>query len=194
MNPVSPPRLLQPGLLPFIPGLERHRARGGGACFIALDEGDTVTFTDREGRQACEIVALDPQGGLDLGALGLGSKQPATAIHGEDGKAVAATLRRHGVEGEGLKLAVLFGDGSLPGEAVTLTAQRSTVCIITAPGGPMAVDAQNPPTEITVTVQRVHIDPQIEHPLPPPLADARLDFRISKATAQAYEVKAGEFI
>ena len=194
MNLVSPPRLLQPGLLAFVPGLERHRARGGGACFIALDEGDTVTVADREGRQRCEVIALNPQGGLDLGALGLAAKEPATAIHGEDGKAVAATLQRHRVDGDGLKVAVLFGDGSLPGEAVTLTAQRATICIITAPGGPMAVDAQDPPTDITVTVQRVHIDPEIEHPLPPPLADARLDFRISKATAQAYEVKAGEFI
>ena len=93
-----------------------------------------------------------------------------------------------------LKVAVFFGDGSLAGEAVTLTAHRDAICIVAAPGGPMAVDAQDPPTEIAVTVTRARIDPQIEFPLPPPLADARLDFRISKATAQAYEVKAGEFI
>ena len=30
--------------------------------------------------------------------------------------------------------------------------------------------------------------------LPDPLADPRLDFRIERCTAQAYEVKAGEFI
>jgi aminomethyltransferase len=194
VNPVSPPRPPQPGLLPFIPGFERHRAPGGGACFIALDEGDAVTCTDPQGRQVCQIIALDPQGGLDPGALGLNPEEPATALAGEDGEAVAAAQRRHGVDGRGLKVAVLFGGDSLPGETVTLTAERSTVCIITAPGGPMAVDAQDPPSDITVTVQRVHIDPELEHPLPPPLADARLDFRIPKATAQAYEVKAGEFI
>ena len=93
-----------------------------------------------------------------------------------------------------MKVAVFFGDGFLAGEAVTLTAHRDAICIVAAPGGPMAVDAQDPPTEIAVTVTRARIDPHIEFPLPPPLADARLDFRISKATAQAYEVKAGEFI
>ena len=194
MIEVATPRLLQPGLIPFVAGIERHRARGGGACVIALDAGDEITLIDREGRQACEVAAFNPEGGADLGALGLEGKENATAIHGEDGRAVAAALLRHGVDRDGLKVAVFFGDGSRPGEAVTLTAQRGTVCIIAAPGGPMAVDAQDPPTEIAVTVQRTHIDPEIEHPLPPPLADARLDFRIRKATAKAYEVKAGEFI
>ena len=194
VDPISPPRLLQPGLIPFVPGVERHRAPGGGACVIALEEGDEITLTDREGRQRCEVAAFNPRGGVDIGALGLEAKDKASAISGEDGKAVAAALQSHGVDRQDLKVAVFFGDGSLAGETVTLTAQRDAICIVAAPGGPMAVDAQDPPTEIAVTVTRARIDPQIEHPLPPPLADARLDFRISKATAQAYEVKAGEFI
>ena len=194
VDPITPPRLLQPGLIPFVPGVERHRAPGGGACVIALEEGDEITLTDREGRQRCEVAAFNPRGGVDIGALGLEAKDKASAISGEDGKAVAAALQSHGVDRQDLKVAVFFGDGSLAGETVTLTAQRDAICIVAAPGGPMAVDAQDPPTEIAVTVTRARIDPQIEHPLPPPLADARLDFRISKATAQAYEVKAGEFI
>lgn len=194
MNLVSPPRLLQPGLIPFVPGVERHRALGGGACVIALEQGDQVTLVDREGRQRCEVAALNPEGGVDLGALGLEGKEPVSPLGGEDGKAVAAVLRDHGVDGEGLKTAVLFGDSARPGDTASFTAMRHTVCIIAAPGGPMAVDAQDPPTEITVTVQRARWDPKIEQPLPPPLADARLDFRITKGTAQVYEVKAGEFI
>ena len=194
VDPITPPRLLQPGLIPFVPGVERHRAPGGGACVIALEEGDEIMLTDREGRQRCEVAAFNPRGGVDIGALGLEAKDKASAISGEDGKAVAAALQSHGVDRQDLKVAVFFGDGSLAGETVTLTAQRDAICIVAAPGGPMAVDAQDPPTEIAVTVTRARIDPQIEHPLPPPLADARLDFRISKATAQAYEVKAGEFI
>ena len=86
MTVVSPPRLLQPGLIPYVPGVERHRARDGGACVIALATGDQVTLVDREGRQRCEIAGL----GADLGALGLDGSEPASPLRDE---AAAAALR-----------------------------------------------------------------------------------------------------
>ncbi len=193
-------RLREPGLLPFVPGLERYHAPGGGACVIALDAGDGITLTDREGLQRCEVVVLDPGGGANPGALGLPADEPAAGIAAlaaggtEDGRALAATLQARGVDPAGLQAAALFGAGSPPGEAVTLTAECACLCIVAAPGGPMRIDEQMPPTAIAVTVQRSRVDPEIERPLPAPLADPRLDFRIRKATAQAYEVKAGEFI
>lgn len=58
----------------------------------------------------------------------------------------------------------------------------------------MRVDEQNPPTSLTVFVKRARLpEPEQAH-LPDPLADPRLDIRIDRCTAQAFEVMAGEFI
>ena len=70
-NQLERTRLLEPGLIPFVPGVERHRARGGGVCVIALAPNDGITVTDREGGQRCELVVLGKSGGEDFAALGL---------------------------------------------------------------------------------------------------------------------------
>ncbi len=67
--------------------------------------------------------------------------------------------------------------------------------LVAAPGGPMAVDAQTPPTDLEVFVERA--DPQAaaaQTELPPPLADPREELRVERRTADAFEVKAGEWI
>jgi aminomethyltransferase len=57
----------------------------------------------------------------------------------------------------------------------------------------MEVDAQDAPTDLDVFVHR--ISPlKVEDRLPPPLADPRVDLRISNSTASCYEVSAGEYI
>ncbi|MDH3474839.1 MAG: aminomethyltransferase family protein [Rhodospirillales bacterium] len=58
----------------------------------------------------------------------------------------------------------------------------------------MAADAQNPPTDLRLVVERARIRPPEETPLPEPLAEPRFELRIDKATARSYTVKAGEFI
>ena len=194
------PKLLEPGLLTFVPGLERHRAPGGGACVVSLAPGDEIALTDHEGCQRCEVVVLGADGGEDFGALGLDAREPASGLAAlaggasDDGRMISQALKAAGLEPSTVNASVLFGDGTPAGETASFTADRAALCIVVAPGGPMRVDQQDPPTAIRVTVQRATVDPGIERPLPPPLADPRLDSRIRKATAQAYEVKAGEFI
>ncbi len=46
----------------------------------------------------------------------------------------------------------------------------------------------------SIDVHKAVPRPTQEAQIPPPLADPRLDFRIDRATAQSYEVKAGEYI
>jgi len=57
----SRPRLREPGLPLFRPGVERHLVRGAGAVILHLFRGDRVSVTDREGRQPCEIAAFAPE-------------------------------------------------------------------------------------------------------------------------------------
>ncbi len=58
----------------------------------------------------------------------------------------------------------------------------------------MSPDRQDPPTDLVVMVKRAKMAPKASPRLPTPLAEPRLDFRVDRATAQSYEVKAGEFI
>ncbi len=190
----------EPGLPAIVPGLERYRVKGGGAVVVALAPGDEIAITDREGRQACEIGVFSPDGREDAGALGLVAKGKAEGIsrllrgEGERAEAIAAALRRRGVAGNVEKAAILFEHDSRPGETVRLKAERAAICIIHAAGGPMAADAQDPPTELGVAIQRAAVASDWRPPLPDPLADIKNEARIPPGTAFAYEVKAGEYI
>jgi aminomethyltransferase len=84
----------------------------------------------------------------------------------------------------------LFGADSPPGAEHRFTADAACAAIIKAPGAPMAPDAQDAPTELHVRIARA--DPASD--LPPPLAEPLLDLRVSAATAQAYRVRAGDYI
>jgi len=190
----------QPGLPAFEPGTERHRVAGGGGLIVPLLSGDAVTVVDREGRQRCEIAAFAGDGREDIAALGLKGTVESPGINrllageGEDARAIGAALRQRGLPGQIGKAAVLFEGDSRAGESVPLAVQRDCVAIFHAPGGPMAVDAQAPPTDLSVIIKRAAVPNIIEPPLPAPLAEPRAEIRIDRCTAVGYEVKAGEFI
>jgi aminomethyltransferase len=194
------PRLLEPGLPVFKPGVERYPVRGAGAIVVQLWPGDEITIIDREGRQRCEVAAFAPDGREDLAALNLPASAGSPGINrllssgGEDARTVGAALRARGLPAEIAKAAHLFTGDSLPGEAVKAQAEREVICIVHAPGGSMLVDTQDPPTDLTVMIRRARVTPLIEPPLPAPLADLRDELRIGNSSARAYEVKAGEYI
>ncbi len=197
----APTRLREPGLARRRPGLERYRVPGAGAIVLALEAGDALTLVDVEGAQACELLAFDARGRDALAALGVQAEMPAAGLEallahgGDDAARVRAGLERRGVALDGVRCARLFGAGSAPGSRAELACERDVLCVIAAPGEEMAVEGSLPPTELAATVQRARVpeDPA-ELPLPEPLADPRLDFRVVRATARAYEVRAGEYI
>jgi glycine cleavage system T protein (aminomethyltransferase) len=87
----------------------------------------------------------------------------------------------------------LFGPESAPGSALTFTAVGDTTVTVGAPGGRI-IDGDAPATELALEVRRATPRQAVELELPPPLAEPRLDFRIDPASAQSYEVRAGEYI
>jgi len=202
MNLVSPLRSqsYEPGLPLLGTGLERYPVRGGGATVVDLSEGDRLEIIDPEGLQRCELAVFGKDGHEDASALGAVASAPAEGIAGiltgesESARAVAAALRQRGFGLEGIRAIQLFEGDSRPGESASFTAQRAAVCIIAAPGASMAPDRQDAPTDLVAMVKRARMAPQAAPRLPTPLADPRLDFRVERATAQSYEVKAGEFI
>jgi aminomethyltransferase len=90
----------------------------------------------------------------------------------------------------------LFGPWSAPGEEVTFALERPSECRVTAACAPMGVldEDPNPPTPLRVMVRRVRPLPALEPVLPAPLADPAVDLRVHRATAESYQVKAGQWI
>ena len=203
MNLLSPqrrPRLLEPGLPVFMPGVERHLVRGLGAVVLHLFAGDRIAVIDREGRQRCEIAVFAPDGREDLAALGLKPAAPSAGINGILGgrdraaQAIGAQLRARNLPKGVERAAALFENDSRPGETAELAAARECIAIFHAAGAPMAVDRQDPPTDLAVVVTRRTAAPLVEPPLPDPLGDIRAELRVDRNTARAYAAKAGEYI
>ncbi len=183
------------GLIRLEPGTERYRVPGDGFIVLALAEGDQLTLTDLEGRQACELAAFGKDGKEDLPALDLrpDGKFRLSSRVGRRPDA-AALLADHGISLGEARAVRLFGGETCPGESLRFTAKRTVLCLIAAPGKPMTVDGADPPTDLQTLIKRARVTESAEHPLPPPLAEVRLDLRVPKATALAYEVHAGEYI
>lgn len=193
-------RILRPGLPTLPPGLERYRIAGGGAVVVPIEAGDTLTLIDVEGRQACELIAFGADGRSDPGLLGATVGVAPDGIRrlladdSESARSVRASLARRGLDlATATAVRILGGDGR-PGERVDLTAHAGGVLLAAAPGGPMAADRHDTATPIELRIQHTTPRPPGQTILPEPLADPRLDRHIEKATAAAYDVKAGEFI
>ena len=198
--PVFQPKGYAPGL-PFLgTGTERYPIRGGGVTVIDLFLGDSIEIIDPEGLQRCEMVVFDRSGkenAASLGAKASGLGEDISRIlsgKSDEARRVVSGLEKRCIELAECKAIHLFDGDSRPGERVTFTADQDAVCVIAALGNDMSPEIQMPPTDLTVLVQRSEKRAKREAPLPDPLADPRLDIRIDQATAQSYEVRAGEFI
>mgnify|MGYP000580133238 FL=1 len=106
---------------------------------------------------------------------------------------------RQGLKQRGIDLAKagavrLFGPDTPAGTRAELVAQDAGWLVVAAPGLPMAPQAQDTATPITLLVSRATPRLVGNFDLPDPLADPILDLRVKSATAESYFVKAGDYI
>jgi len=199
---VSPnrPRVIEPGMPALDPGVERYQVRGGGSIVIQLEPGDRLEITDVEGRQPGELLVFSPDGKSDAGAIGAKATRAPKGIQAilsrdnEDSTRVRRGLERRGLDMGKAKAVSLFSPDSPAGEVVNFTATRPAICIIAAPGDPIPVHDQTPPTDLLAFVKRTNLKSTSRPRLPEALAEPRVEFRVGIASALNYEVKAGEFI
>jgi aminomethyltransferase len=88
----------------------------------------------------------------------------------------------------------LFGDESPPGAEEIFAATRAGAVTVAAPAGEPVVEGGVPATDLVLELYRATPHAELEPALPEPLAQPRLDFEVPRASARAYEVKAGEWI
>ena len=196
----SRPRLLEPGLPLLKAGTERYRVQGGGSIGVALGAEDCITIIDLEGAQCGEVATFNQAGEPDQAAFGVPPDSKLSAFTrgsragNAAGRAALDVLRGRGIDAANAPALRLFGTESRSGDQESFVARCDTFCLVAAPGEPMRVDRQDPPTDLTVVVQRAHPSESIDVPPPPPLANLRFELRVDRQTALAYEVKAGDFI
>ena len=200
LGPPRPSLIMRPGMPALAPGEERYIVPGGGAIAVEIHAGDRLRVIDVEGMQPCEVVAVDATGAIDpdiLGARGDGDAAGLKQILSADDEGVRSVrsgLKRRGVDLATARAVTLFGGEFRAGNAVEFTVSRDGLLIVAAPGAPMEAGAQDTATPIRVHIWRSRTRPAHETLLPEPLADPLQDIRIDQSTAQAYFVRAGEFI
>jgi aminomethyltransferase len=196
MATLSPAALLPGGLLAPDPALETYMVRPGGVTVVTVWGDDRIRIVDRFGGQIAELTVLDAQGRERSDALGLHADVAATRLREllrADADEFLAELHRLGLAPHDARATQLFGADSAPGSEITFTAAEELTLVIAAPGG-RVIDGDTPASELMLEVRRAAPRAQAEVELPPPLAEPRLDFRIDKASASSYEVRAGEYI
>ncbi len=199
-GPPKPSAIIQPQVFSMPPGTERYVIDGGGAALVALWEGDQVTIINDEGGQRCEILAVDAKGKADAEILGTTEQGPATGLQ------ALLTSSDHSLRGLRMGLdarnidvasanAVHLFEATTPAKTEeTFRVQRDGAAVIAAPGGIMDIEAQDTATPLIVMIKRATIKSHVKFELPEPLADPVSDIRVHTQTAEAFFVKAGDYI
>jgi aminomethyltransferase len=195
--------IVAPGL-PILPhGTERHPIPGGGSRAVPVAAGDEIAVLDREGLQAAELVLFAPDGRAEAAFLrgpdGVSAPPDGLRAGLLAGDASAARMRRAlaavGFDLDRAEGVRVDGEGRRAGDTIRFVADIAGLLIVAAPGGPMAPDAQDPPTELVLYVRRARPGPaKGGHAIPDPLADPLQDLLIQPGEARGYEVRKGQLI
>ncbi|WP_108815711.1 DUF1989 domain-containing protein [Loktanella sp. Alg231-35] len=199
-GPPKPSTIIKPQIFSLPPGTERYVVAGQGAVLIPIEAGDQITITNDEGGQRCEVVACDAKGTADAGVIGAtadGIAKGLQALLTGDNRSLRGL--RMGLDARGIDLAqaaaVHLFEATTPAKTeARFTVGRDGVVIVAAPGGAMDFETQDTATPLTVTIKRAVLKTHARFALPDPLADPTSDIRVHAQTAEAFFVKAGDYI
>ena len=186
-----------PGLRSLPPGVERYFVKGGGLSVIEVSPEDKIEIVNEEGKQICEIIVFNTMGKSDLSILNL--KENANAdfskkVISQDEK-ISKLFKKKKLDLNKAKSSIIFNKDCLMGEKITLNSKDKCIVMIAAPGDTMNVHEQNPPTNLSIFLNKAKFEETDEQfILPDPLNDPTFEKLVQRRTAETYEVKAGEYI
>jgi len=196
-NSQTSKNIKNPGLRTLPPGVERYFVKGGGLSVIQVAPDDQIEIINNEGKQICEIIVFNFKGKSDLSILNL--KENANGefskktIHKDE--KIAKLFKKKNLILDQAKSSIIFDQDCLMGERVVLKSKDDCLVMIAAPGDAMNVHNQNPPTDLTVFLNKAKFEENEEQfILPDPLDDPIIEQLIKRRTAETYSVKAGEYI
>jgi len=196
----STAQIRTPGLWGQDLSCERYHILGGGCTIVELMPDDQLTIIDPEGKQQGELAIFSQSGEPDTGALGdmpsvsatglktiLKSKEPSARKLKKNLEQIGADITR-------ARALLLFTPDSPAGEKISFVARRRIICAISAPGKPMEISEQIPPTSLVAQIKRSAESPITIPNLPEPLAEPLQDLRLTPGSAKSFSVKKGDFI
>ena len=186
-----------PGLKTLPPGVEKYFVKGGGLSVIEICAEDKIEIINEEGKQVCEIVVFNSKGKSDLSILNL--KENANADFSKrsiaNDEKISRLFKKRKLDLSKAKSSIIFNEDCLMGEKITLVSKDKCLVMIAAPGSAMNVHEQNPPTDLTVFLNKSKFEETDEQfILPDPLHDPIFEKLVQRRTAETYVVKAGEYI
>ena len=184
-----------PGLRTLPPGVERYFVKGGGLSAIEISPEDKIEIINEEGKQICEVIVFDANGKPDLSILNL--KENANADFSKrtivKDEKISKIFKKKNLDLNKAKSSIIFNQDCLMGEKITLSSKDKCIILIAAPGDPLNVHEQNPPTGLTIFVNKAKFSETDEQfILPDPLSDPIVEQLVKRRTAETYEVKVGE--
>jgi len=186
-----------PGLRFLPPGVERYYVKGGGLSVIEVYPEDKIEIINDEGKQSCEIIVFNSKGQSDLSILNLKKNSNADFSKktiSQDEK-ISKLFKRKKFNLDRAKSSIIFDKDCVMGEKIILQSKDKCTVMLAAPGEPMNIHEQNPPTDLTVFLNKSKFKETIEqYVLPEPLYDPTTEKLVKRRTAETYEVKAGEYI
>ena len=162
-----------PGLRALPPGVERYFVKGGGLSVIEVLPEDKIEIINDDGKQICEIIVFDNQGKPDLSILNL--KENANADFSKRAiskdEKISKIFKKRNLDLQKARSSIMFDEDCLMGDKITLSSKDKCFILIAAPGDPLNVHEQNPPTDLTVFISRAKFSETNEQfILPEPLS------------------------
>lgn len=195
-----PSKAIMPDVFTLPKGTERYVVEGCGAVLITIDAGDTITIINDEGGQIGEILAATNKGRMAPEIIGAKNNCEADGIKSLlESEDISLRSLHLGITARGIDInaagAFRFFNQETPAKAeISFTANEVGCVIIATPSTPMDFERQDTATPFTVMIKRAIIKTAPRFELPDPLADPILDLRVKSSTAEAYFVKAGDYI
>ena len=149
-----------PGLRVLLPGVERYYVKGGGLSVIEVLPEDKIEIINDEGKQTCEIIVFNSKGKSDLSILSLKENSNAdfskkTIFRDEK---ISKLFKRKKFDLDKAKSSIIFDEDCVMGEKITLQSKDKCTVMLAAPGEQMNVHKQNPPTDLTIFLNKSKFD------------------------------------
>ncbi|MDA7544410.1 aminomethyltransferase family protein [Alphaproteobacteria bacterium] len=180
--------------------IQRYIVKGQGLIGIELEKGDKLFLKNLEGNQICEITIFDAMGNNNQNIINKKNDIEDSFLKkvlstSSDKFFLIQKLKNKNINLNKFFSTLIFNESSKRDTSEEILVNENCFAVIACPGENMIIGNQNPPTDIEVIVKRINPkNNKLERILPEPLATPSEEILIKHSSANAYEIKKGDYI